>query len=205
MGKQSFVYRHIFIYRWIMNILYLGKYKQRFKPVVEEIERLPAHSNVLELCFGDIFVGEFCKQKGYRWKGIDINEHFVENAKKSGLDAYHEDISSIEVLPKSDLCLIIGSFYHFHPNTEGLLTKMFDSSNTVLLSEPVINLSSSKGIIGYFARRSANAGKGNEGFRYNESSLLTFLNQYCSKFNCKIVSVKSLGKDILVKLIKNGN
>jgi len=205
MGNQSFIYRHISIYRSIMNILYLGKYKQRFRPIIEEIEKLPPHSKILELCFGDVLIAEHCQQFGYHWKGIDINEHFVKHALKAGYEAYHEDVSKLEVIPKSDLCLMIGSLYHFHPNAESILTKMFNSSDVVMLSEPVLNLSSTKGLIGYFARRSANAGKGNEDFRYKESSLMEELNTYCSKFNCKIASVQSLGKDLLIKLIKNGN
>jgi len=188
-----------------MNVLYLGKYKQRFKPIIEEIEKLPPHSEILELCFGDVLIAEYCQRTNYHWKGIDLNEVFVKHAKKAGHEAYHDDLSTLEVLPTSNLCLMIGSLYHFHPNTESILTKMFNSSDAIILSEPVINLSASKGLIGYFARRNANAGKGPEVFRYNESSLMKLLSDYCVKFNCKIVSVKTLGKDLLIKLIKNGN
>jgi len=205
MGNQSFIYRNISIYRSIMNILYLGKYKERFRPIITEIDKLPPHSKILELCFGDVLIAEHCQRVGYHWKGIDINAHFVKHAKKAGHDASHEDLSMLEVIPKSDLCLMIGSLYHFYPNTESILTKMFNSSDVIILSEPVLNLSSSKGLIGYFARRSANAGKGNEEFRYKESSLMEELNAYCNKFDCKIASVQSLGKDLLIKLIKNGN
>lgn len=205
MGSQSFIYRHILIYRLIMNILYLGKYKQRFKSIVTELEKLPPHSKILELCFGDIYIAEYCQRKGHAWKGIDINEHFVKHAQKSGYEAYYQDLTAIEVLPKSDLCIMIGSLYHFHPNTETMLTKMLSASDTIVLSEPVSNLSSSKGLIGYLAKRAANTGKGHEEFRYNESSLLALLNTYCDKYNCKIVSSYHLGKDLMVKLTKNGN
>ncbi|HEU5292152.1 MAG TPA: hypothetical protein VFU05_15990 [Cyclobacteriaceae bacterium] len=188
-----------------MNFLYMGKYKYRFHPIIEEIEKLPSHSKILELCFGDTEIAQFCKQHGYLWKGIDINEHFVKHAQQAGHEAIHADLSALEVLPKADLSLMIGSLYHFHPQAESMLNKMFSSSKVVVISEPVKNLSASKGLIGYLARRSANVGKGHEQFRYNESTLGSLLNDYCKKYNCSIVSKQTLGKDILVNLIKNGN
>ena len=185
-----------------MNVLYFGKYKQRFTAVIEELKHLPENLKITELCFGDIYIAKYCKQIGYSWKGIDINLGFVNHAKKLGYDAYQEDLTSLKNLPKSDLCIMIGSLYHFHPDTEGMLSKMFDAADTVILSEPVSNLSDRNGLVGYLARRSANAGKGHEKFRYNESSLLATLNSYCDKFNCKIISSRFLGKDLLVKLQK---
>lgn len=205
MAKQSFIYRHIYIYRFIMNILYLGRYKQRFKPIIEEVKKLPKNSTVLELCFADTWIAEYCRNAGYLWKGIDINEHFVKKAVKSGFDARQGDLATVEAFQKSDLCTIAGSLYHFHPKTEILLTKMFQSANTIIISEPVSNLSAAGGLVGYFAKKSANAGKGNEEFRYTESTLLKLLNSYCEKFDCKIVSLQHLGKDLMVKLAKNEN
>ena len=41
MSSQSFVYRHIIIYRFLMNVLYMGKYNERFSYVIEHIKNLP--------------------------------------------------------------------------------------------------------------------------------------------------------------------
>lgn len=205
MAKQSFIYRHIYIYRFIMNILYLGRYKQRFKPIIEEVKKLPKDSTVLELCFADTWIAEYCRNAGYSWKGIDINEHFVKKALNAGFDARLGDLAALESFQKSDLCIMVGSLYHFHPNTEALLSKMFQSANSIIISEPISNLSAAGGIVGYFAKKSADAGKGHEEFRYTESTLLALLNSYCEKFNCKIVSLHHLGKDLMVKLTKNEN
>ena len=204
MSKQSFIYRHILIYRFIMDLLYRGKYKKRFIPVIEQLKALPPHSEILELCFGDIYIAEYCKTAGHRWIGLDINKHFIKQAQKLGFEARYADLASIASLPKADVCIIIGSLYHFHPHTDELLTKMFDATSTLIIDEPVLNLSSGNGVIGYLAKKAASVGKGHEEFRYNESSLLILLKTFCQKFNCEIVHSRSLGKDLIVKLIKNG-
>jgi hypothetical protein len=202
MSGQSFIYRHIFIYRVIMNFLYWGKYKKRFTAVIEELIETPVHSKVLELCFGDVYIAEYCRQMRYTWKGIDINKHFVMRAQRYGYDASHADLMSVKQLPTADVCIIIGSFYHFHTHSEALLTKIFNASPTLIISEPVLNLSSRKGLIGFLARKATNAGKGHEEFRYTQASLLSALKTYCNSFNCEIASIRPLQKDLIVKLIK---
>jgi hypothetical protein len=204
MSQQSFVYRHIVIYRFIMNLLYLGKYKKRFVPVINLIKKLPAKSRVLELCFGDIVIAEFCRKENYIWKGIDLNSHFVAQAQGLGYDAVVADLTTVEALPKAEVCIMTGSLYHFHQNINTILKTMFTAADRVILSEPVFNLSSSGGLIGFFARRSANAGKGDEAFRYNTDSLLAALDKQRDTLNYQIVSTEHLGKDLIVKLSKNG-
>jgi hypothetical protein len=187
-----------------MNFLYLGKYKKRFEPIIDQIKGLPPHSSILELCFGDIQIADFCKKSGYRWKGLDVNENFVNAAQKRGFDAVVQDLTSKENLPAADVCIMIGSLYHFHPNTSEIIAKMLTSARVVIVSEPVLNLSSQKGVIGYLARRAANAGKGHEEFRYNKLTLMDTLRQHSEALNYRIAEVLSYGKDLIVKLEKNG-
>ena len=70
--KYSFVYCHIFVYRLILNILFLGCYKLRFKKVIAMIDsRL--EKKVVELCFGDIYIAKWCKCNEVDYVGFDIN------------------------------------------------------------------------------------------------------------------------------------
>ena len=80
--SQSIIYQHILLYRFFMDILYVGKYKQRFIPIINQIKLLPVNSQILELCFGDIAIADFCKKNRYNWIGLDINKSFVEHAQK---------------------------------------------------------------------------------------------------------------------------
>src|SRR5688572_15763466 len=136
-----------------MNVLYAGGYKERFNRVIEQIRDLPPNSQILELCFGDTYIADHCKRNGHHWRGIDLNNHFVEQAKKLGYDAHVEDLTISKELPKADVCIMIGSLYHFYPNTPSILSKMLNAADTIIISEPVSNLSSRKGIIGFFAGR----------------------------------------------------
>ena len=51
--KFSFIYKNIRIYRFVMNILYSGKYYQRFK-IIENLLNPNNDKTIVELCFGDI-------------------------------------------------------------------------------------------------------------------------------------------------------
>jgi hypothetical protein len=203
MKKTSLVYRHISIYRFIMNILYLGKYRSRFAPVIDLIRGLPRGTRILELCFGDTVIAAFCKNEGYFWKGLDINQHFVSEAIRLGYDAETADLMQRATFQQAEVCVMTGSFYHFFPQGKTMLKKMLDAAPLVVLSEPVINLSSAKGLLGFLARKSANAGKGNEEFRYNKNTLLAELRKSCETMNAEIVSVHDCGKDLIVKIKKN--
>ncbi|MEO5600412.1 MAG: hypothetical protein ABIR06_05735 [Cyclobacteriaceae bacterium] len=203
MNTTSFVYRNIFIYRFMMDILYLGKYKKRFTAVIRQIRSLPPDSRILELCFADIHIAAFCKKEGYHWEGFDINKTFVGLAKSMGFNARCADLTKLEVFPKADVCIMMGSFYHFYPETKLMLRKILNAAEIVVISEPVYNLSNNSGIVGFLARRAANAGKGHETFRFNKQSFITMLEENSVPLGYSIAVIQDVGKDSIVKLIKN--
>jgi hypothetical protein len=198
----SFVYRHIFIYRAIMNLLYGGGYRERFDVLNVEIQTLRKQATVIELCFGDTYIAQFCRNHGYQWQGLDLNEHFVQEAKRQGFHAEKQDIAALTDFPKADMCIMVGSLYHFQNDAAAVLEKMFRCAPVVLLSEPVRNLSSRKGLVGWIARRAANAGKGHQQFRFTETSLATFLEDFSRSRKVNIVSKKSMGKDLVIKMTR---
>ena len=203
MSEKSFIYRSIFIYRFIMNLLYLGRYRKRFNVVIQQIKLLPSGASILELCFGDVYIAEFCKKAGYHWKGLDINKHFVKTAQQMGFDADYADLEALEVFPKGDACIMMGSLYHFHSNTAAILSKMLQATDNIIISEPVSNLSSNQGLLGFLARRAANAGKGNETFRYDKSSFMAMIDANSKPLGYDRTIIEEQGKDLVVKLIKN--
>lgn len=188
-----------------MNILYSGGYTKRFHHVIEQIKDLPLNSQILELCFGDTYIADYCKKRGYRWKGLEFNTHFVAHAKKLGHEAFFADLINAETLPKADVCLMMGSFYHFHEHPFSMLKKMLDAAETVIISEPVSNLASRSGIVGFFARRAANAGKGKEGFRYHADSFMAMIKEGSVILDYNIVTHDLQKKDLIIKLRKNGS
>jgi hypothetical protein len=191
----SLVYKNIYIYRLIMNFLYGMKYKKRFENIISLINN--EEKDIVELCFGDIFIAKYAKKNNKNWKGFDINDSFVSYAIAEGFDATNKNIL-LDSIPKSDVCIMAGSLYHFIDNIEFVLGKMLKSSKKVIISEPIKNLSNNK-YIGFFAKKSANAGNGEEEFRFTEISFLNILNQYKIKLSFEYEIIKK-DRDILVVL-----
>lgn len=173
--KHSFVYRNLFAYRLILNILFMGRYKQRFKKVIDLIDPRREKA-VIELCFGDIYIAQWCKRQGVDYVGFDINPHFVSIAKKKGYCVKLFDLRDQSTpLPAGDVVVMMGSLYHFHDILEDLIERIMLSSPRLIISEPIKNWASRNDILGHIARNSANAGQGEEFFRFNEQSLLSAL------------------------------
>lgn len=187
-----------------MNILYLGNYRRRFDPVISHLKKVSPGGRIMELCFGDIYIAQFCKRHGYHWTGLDINGKFVETAKRMGYNAHQCDLTRLEEFPRADVCVMIGSFYHFAPQAKKILSMMLDAADNVILSEPVVNLSSKRGLIGWLARNGTNAGKGAEAFRFCRTSFITMLKENVSMIGYTIEDIEHLKREVVVKLKKNG-
>jgi hypothetical protein len=199
---MSFIYRHILLYRIIMNLLYLGKYKKRFGDIIALFEK--EDRIIVELCFGDIYIASHCRKTGKAWTGYDMNKSFVAHATNKGFSAEAVDVITMESLPPADVCIMAGSLYHFHDFMDKLFLLMLASTRKIIISEPVKNITSSHGMAGKIAACLSNAGKGREQFRFNHESLKEILDYYEKKykFNYEILSE---GKDILLKITHERN
>lgn len=203
--QTSIIYKNIFFYRALMNLIYTGSYRERFEKIIETIEKEKPKS-VTELCFGDTVIAAWCRSKNISWHGVDINENFVARAIKNGFSAERKDIALIEHMPAGDLFIISGSLYHFNVvQRKNIFEKIFAVADRLIISEPVSNLSSKKGVIGFLARRSANAGKGEEQFRFNPETFIEMLDELKPVLNFTYTRLGYVKKDILVLLKKNGS
>lgn len=181
-----------------MSLLYAGNYYKRF----DEISKLIKGEKVVELCFGDTVIADFCKKNNIAWTGYDINPAFVKNAVQKGFDAHLADINKLDNFASCDICIIVGSLYHFHSDPKKLIRKMLLISNEIIISEPIINLSDRKGIIGKLAKASADVNGKAQAFRFTENSLLDLLENLSKEleFNYKIAG--RLSKDINIVINK---
>ena len=182
-----------------MNFLYLGSYRNRYQILFKHIH--PCNS-MLELCFGDTLLAKFCKKNNIHWTGIDINKGFTDRAVRKGYNAVNYDITEIAVFPKADLCVMVGSLYHFADFKDSIFKKILSASDRVIISEPVINLSDRKGLIGYIAKHSASPGKKHELFRYNETSFLEFIEKKKNEFSFKYSIIERYRKDLVIEITK---
>ena len=198
MSKNSLIYNNIYTYRFLMNLLYKGKYRSRF----DSIGNLISGQSVTELCFGDTIIADTCRANNIKWKGLDVNEQFLARATKKGYAVISVDIKTIKEFPKADTCIICGSLYHFNSNLPELLSKMLDCAPVIIISEPVKNLSNSKGIIGKIARASATVKGQKQTFRYTKETLTETLSNLSAKLNFKITIIEQFDKDLILVITK---
>jgi len=179
-----------------MNVLYSGQYVQRFKKIVSLLG--PEISSVCELCFGDTFVAHWCRSRDIQWTGIDLNQGLCRRAAKLGFRVIEGDVLSLN-LPTADVFVMAGSLYHFHTNLSPFMDSILSRTSRLILSEPVKNLSSAPGLIGWWAKRSANPGTGHASFRYNKESLLAAIAEQQERkgFHYRVVSSD---RDLLLEI-----
>jgi hypothetical protein len=79
---------------------------------------------------------------------------------------------------------------------------MLDCANRLIISEPVINLSNNKGIIGKLAKASANVNGKKQAFRYTEKTLLETIEELSKKLLFKYTVEVRFDKDLIIVIKK---
>ena len=178
-----------------MSFLYLGRYRQRFQDIINVMA--PEDRQIIELCFGDIYIAEYCKKSLRQWTGYDINDVFVNYALERGHNAVSADILSLKKLPQADVLIFAGSLYHFNENLHHIWQLMTSCATKIILSEPIKNITSIKNFIGKIGARASAVRNGVEAFRFERDSLIEMLDSFQETYNFtyEIVSEK---KDILI-------
>ena len=194
--SHSFVYSHIFIYRTVMNLLYTGGYRARFRQITPLIGS--DVRSVCDLCFGDIVIAEWCRSHGVRWAGIDLNPHFCACVRRRGFDVVEGDLLAVD-LPRADLFVMAGSLYHFHERLSEVFDVVLARTPRFVISEPVRNLSSHGGAFGRLARRSANPGNRPAPFRYDERTLIDAIREQQGRHDFAFRVVSS-DRDMLIAI-----
>ncbi len=102
------------------------------------------------------------------YRGVDINPTFVKHAVRRGLDVVCKDIGAYDI-PKTECILIHNSLYQFYPQHEALIARALASATEkLIISEPVVNLSSSSNrLIAALARRLTSMGGSVSTKRFN--------------------------------------
>lgn len=197
MGR-SVIYSSWFVYRLAMRILYGGDYRARLRRVCELIGE--QDGRVLELCFGDIGIAKHCRQRGLSWVGLDINEAFVAKAVRRGFEARQADLTAGDGLPACDVCVMMGSLYHFEPQLKELFARIKGASRRFVLSEPVRNWTHAGGLRRQLALLMTRVGGREESFRFTEESLTQTLERLKREvgFDYRVVSAS---RDLLVEVV----
>jgi SAM-dependent methyltransferase len=177
--STSLVYRSARGYELVMRALYGANYSARIRIVADLV---PVGASVLELCCGPgtLYRRELLTRTS-AYTGIDINQRFVANLRRDGIDARVQDLSRPEPpLPAADVVLIQASLYHFLPSADRIVDRMLVAAgDRVVVSEPIRNLASSRTpIVRLVGRRAADPGVGGHAQRFTEETLDQLMLRY---------------------------
>ncbi len=177
--STSLVYRSARGYELLMRALYGRHYVARMQAVAEQVRE---GASVLELCCGPgTLYTRFLRPRTSSYIGIDVNEGFVSELRKAGIDARRIDLAADDQpLPPAEIALIQASLYHFLPDPAPIIERMLDAaSDSVIVSEPIRNLASSNlPVISLLGRRGADPGVGGHVDRFDEPMLDELMSRY---------------------------
>ena len=130
-----------------------------------------------------------------------LDSILISVAKRQGYCVNLADLRNPPPIPMADVVIMMGSLYHFHDILDELVNNVMMSSPRFIISEPIKNLSSRDDIIGYIARNSANAGHGEEIFRFNQKTLIEKLEKISNgRYD---ISYRLIGIEALVDIRRN--
>lgn len=184
------VYYHPRIYQALMRLLYGGQYETRYRVIAELV---PEGARLNDICCGDCYIYfKYLKQKKVQYRGFDNNPVFINWLKARGVEAELLDVTG-DRLPAGDFLLLQASLYQFIPCHEDLLTKLLESDHqTVIVSEPIRNLSSSSNfIIRNLAQWATASTKGKCRSRFTPREVMDLFEKF------RVSEIKEAGRDLV--------
>jgi SAM-dependent methyltransferase len=170
--STSLIYRSALGYELLMRALYGRHYQARMRAVAEQV---PHGASVLELCCGPgTLYTRHLRDRARSYIGLDLNEGFVADLRRRGVDARATDLAREPApLPSAEVVIMQASLYHFLPDAHEIVDRMLDAAgDRVIVSEPVRNLASSANpLLGRLGRRAADPGVGGAERRFTEATL----------------------------------
>jgi len=122
-----------------MRLLYRSSYRERYEVVARLV---PEGAKVVEFCCGCGFLYEkYLSRKRVEYVGIDLLPQMVGRLRRLGVKVLVGDLLHMD-LPVGEVCVMLGSLYHFHPDEAEVIDRMARSGRGILL-EPVLNISGS--------------------------------------------------------------
>jgi hypothetical protein len=160
-----------------MRVIYGSGFAARYQALSQLV---PDGADVFEACAGDAYLyWHHLKPRGIRYRAGEFNDGFVSHAQARGIDMQHFDLRQ-DPVPEADIVLLHASLYQFMPDHVAIVARLLAAArHTLIISEPVRNLSSSPNpLIRWIARRSADPGSGHKAQRFDEASLDAFFDEH---------------------------
>jgi SAM-dependent methyltransferase len=177
----SLIYKSASLYELVMLALYGRHYPSRYVAVADLI---PEGSSVVDLCCGPAHLyHRYLKRKGVNYTGLDVNQKFIEQLARGGVNGEVWDLREDRPLPEAEYVVMQASLYHFLPDAKRVVDRMIEAATRqVIIAEPVRNLASSNSrLLRLIGRVLTNPGSGDQPHRFDESSLDHLFENYKSR------------------------
>lgn len=176
----SIIYRHSSLYELAMAALYHKHYWSRLRHVADLLEE---DKSVVDVCCGPatIYFREL-KDKNIDYLGLDINPNFIRRLSRRGAKGQVVNVANYSAFPEADYVIMLASLYHFLPGPDRIIQAMQRAARrSVVISEPIRNLSSSKStILRRLGAAFTDPGTGRQPQRFDESMLDELFHKYSS-------------------------
>ncbi len=130
MGNRSIFYSRPNIYCFGLKLIHGKHLSERYNYMAEKIGK---NKSVLEPACGPALLEAYL-QKGCTYKGFDINEQFVENARKRGLDVNIGNAMDSSAYMKSDVVILCDALHHIGlKNEKSFLRKAANAAKKMLI------------------------------------------------------------------------
>lgn len=161
---RSPIYWHRGIYRYLAS-RYHPDWDGRYSIVGGLIA---PGTSVLDLCCGDARLFTHClKNRDCNYIGLDLSLAMAPHTVRHRL--VRANVRTVD-FPVSDYVVMMGSLYHFYPETEELLSKMRNSARrTVIIVEQIQSAITS--LPHWLSRFLSDPGNGSGDFRFKRSDL----------------------------------
>lgn len=178
---RSPVYWNSNLYHIIMKMIY-GKYYEARYQYIDNI--IPENSSIFEACAGDCYLyKKYLRKKAVSYSCGDIVETFVKEGIANKINISYHNLKT-DPIPPADYIILQASLYQFIPEHKKIVDKLLNKAQKkVIISEPIINLStSSNPVIKFLAKKSADPGNGEKALRFCENSLDEFMHSNYTEF-----------------------
>lgn len=114
MDQRSFFYSGPRIYQLGLKLIHGSNLNERYNYISDQIGR---ERSVLEPACGPGLLPEFLDPSNY-YHGFDINERFIQYAKKKGLDVHLGDANDASSYSSSDVVVLCDALHHMGLDNE---------------------------------------------------------------------------------------
>lgn len=127
------IYKSPWLYERVLRLLHGADLDKRYHQIAEFIDK----GTVLDIGCGTGLLAKYLKPS-VKYIGIDLNERFLQYARKKGLDVLKINVLDVRSYPRANYYIICDLLHHLNPNHHALLRELCALGGTLIVCEPFV-------------------------------------------------------------------